>query len=211
MIMRLTFMLLACLGLNACTQSGGDESAAGQLVGLLGKKSAFSARFTALQTAEASAIQVGFIDLEQNTIMLREARRDGIDTWIGPDDKALILENSMLRGTRGFGVELISVDISQPMAMVLGRREGFSDRLHTYLMGDNQALTRTYRCEIKNNGDRELTLGKRVAKTQLMRETCRSLDQSFFNLYWVEGGTIVQTRQWTGEFIGDIATQVIEK
>jgi len=44
-----------------------------------------------------------------------------------------------------------------------------------------------------------------------MRETCKSLDDQFFNLYWVENGRIIQARQWGGPQVGPISTRIVPR
>ena len=89
--------------------------------------------------------------------------------------------------------------------------EGRSDRFHTYLNGNDEAVTRTYRCDIRKT--REITIpvvGGEVA-TFLFRESCNSLDQEFENLYWVDPRSrqIVQSRQWAGPLVAAISTRVV--
>ncbi|OBY27745.1 hypothetical protein A9D60_25260, partial [Leisingera sp. JC1] len=129
-----------------------------------------NARAGALQRAGAEQLQVSFPGQERSGVMLLEARRGGVDTWLSADGAALITERGMLRGMRGFGGGLLASDISQPMALVHGGREGPSERFHTFLKGDDQTETRTYRCTVSARGSRTIRIGGRPVDTRLMAE-----------------------------------------
>jgi hypothetical protein len=44
-----------------------------------------------------------------------------------------------------------------------------------------------------------------------MTADCRNLDQEFTNVYWVDTGRgkIVRSRQWTGDFAGEIVINTV--
>jgi len=204
-------MVLTLLG--ACTNASEDF---GHMKAILAPdKVGFNPRFVALAEAgdAVPVLQVAFVEQDRASAVLLESTRDGIDTWLTPDGATLITQQGMLVGTRGFGIGMLASDVDQPLAMVLGGREGFSDRFHTFLNGNDQAKTRTYRCEVENRGAREVFVGEKPVQTRLMAEDCRSLDQSFLNLYWVSdaGNRIVQSRQWTGDFLGIVTTRVVPR
>lgn len=170
-----------------------------------------AARFAAAVEADAPILQVGFVDRGDNA-NLRLERRDGaFDYWISSDGVHLVLEDGMLHSTRGLGEGLLASDLSEPLARLTALSEGPSDRFHTYLNGNDEAVTRTYRCDIRKT--REITIpvpGGEIA-TFLYRENCNSLDQQFENLYWVDPRTrqIVQSRQWAGPRVEAISTRIV--
>lgn len=207
---RFIFASFALL-LAACTAEPVRNSA-----GIAGTIRSFQApdfvpRFAALLEAEAGALQVSFIDKDIQSTLLQEQRRGNFRYWLGADGSLIITENGMLFGTRGLGAGLLTSDLSEPRALVLNGRAGVSDRFHTFLNGDDNAVTRTYRCTITPRGAREVNLGGQIAATSLMREECKSLDQSFVNLYWVDISRkeVVQSRQWTGDFLGNLSTRMV--
>ncbi|MFD2741762.1 YjbF family lipoprotein [Sulfitobacter aestuarii] len=210
--MRLPFPLVGLLTLllAACGSPTTEPSRLDTLRAALGgAEPDFAPRFAALIAARAPALQVGFIDKEVSTTLLLEQRRNGIETWLSPEGAALVLERGMLHGTRGFGTGLLASELSEPLALVLARQGGRSDRLMTYLDGNDRAVTRTFRCVLSSRGARQLSLQGRVIPTTLMQEDCKSLDQSFRNLYWVAQSGIVQSRQWAGGKTGEISTRVV--
>lgn len=168
-------------------------------------------RFAARLSAGAPVLQIGFVETKQSANLLLERRHGEFDYWISVEGAHVILQSGMLHGTRGFGEGLLASDLSAPLALVLARRSGQADRFHTYLDGNDRAVTRTYRCRIDNDGPQQIELATGPVATTLMTERCRSLDQSFVNFYWVSAasGQIVQSRQWAGPRLGSLSTRVV--
>jgi len=208
----LVFLSLPAL-LGACTNSSDDFKNMSHI--LAPGKTAFTPRFQALAEAGTSvpALQVALVEQDRAGTVLLESQRNGIDTWLTPDGATLIMRQGMLVGTRGFGAGMLASDVDQPLSMVLNGRQGYSDRFHTFLNGNDETNTRTYRCEIVNRGAREISVGDKPTQTRLMAEDCKSLDQSFLNLYWVSasGNRIVQSRQWAGDYLGIVTTRAVPR
>jgi len=206
--------LVTCLFLSACGTVADEDSAFGQsFEGLRGDEPDFAPRFIALIQSEAATLQVAFLDQDTNGNLLLE-RRDGDFTyWLSPDGAHIVLQAGMLHSTRGLGEGLLASELSEPLALVRTTRSGVSDRFHTYLDGNDFAITRTYRCDIENQGPRQIDLLGQQTATVLMRESCNSLDQEFTNLYWVVpgSGTIVLSRQWAGPEVGRVSTRVVPR
>ena len=172
----------------------------------------FDPRFVALQQAGAPILQIGFVRRQEGGSVLLEKRLDDFDYWMSPDGAHLILQDGLLHGTRGFGEGLMASELSQPIAHIKGLEPGYSDRFHTYLDGNDRAVTRTYRCLFTDGGQDEVAIPGKVVQTTILNENCRSLDQEFTNIYWVSPSTrrIIQSRQWAGPIIGAISTRVVE-
>ncbi|WP_223427520.1 YjbF family lipoprotein [Tateyamaria pelophila] len=216
MILRLTFICLACLTLLACTsQRTGKQPAELVLEVFGGGADDVTPRFATLLRAEppSPALQVAIIDEQVNTTLLLESRSGNFETWLSSDGASLTFERGMLHSTRGTNTGLLASELSEPLALVLSGRQGTSDRFMTYLDGDDFAVTRTFRCTVEIEGSRTLTQGNQTISTRLMSEDCRSLGQSFRNLYWVATGSgrIVQSRQWASDVTGYISTRVVLK
>ena len=206
--------LLFCLALSACGTVADEDSAFGQsLATLRGGQADFVPRFIALLQTEAPTLQVGFLDLETNGNLLLERQDGEFSYWLSPDGAHLVLQSGMLHSTRGLGEGLLASELSEPLALVRATRTGASDRFHTYLDGNDFAITRTYRCIVENRGARQIDLLGQETATVLMRESCNSLDQEFVNLYWVvpASGTIVLSRQWAGPELGRVSTRVVPR
>lgn len=169
-----------------------------------------STRFAALRTRSTETLQIGFLERDLTGAVLLEQRSGAFETWLSPDDTTITFQSGLLHSTRGLGAGLLASDLSQSIAFITSREPGFTDRLHTFLTGEDIAVTRTFRCAVTREGMRDVTLNSGTVQTQLMAEDCKSLDEEFRNLYWVDvQGTVVQSRQWTGVFLGPISTRVV--
>jgi hypothetical protein len=211
MICRISLALSLCLTLFACGSAIDEDSAFGQSVAGVGRNQAdFVPRFITLLENGAPTIQVGFIERETFGNLLLEHQKGDFNYWLSADGAHVILQNGILHSMRGFGEGLLASDLSEPLALVGGLRSGWSDRFHTYLDGNDFAVSRTYRCRIDNEGDRSIDFYGSPRGVILMRENCRSLDQEFTNLYWLDPNsrTIVLSRQWAGPYIGAISTRI---
>lgn len=212
-MMRLLIMICLLAQLGACGTAVNEDSAIGQSVAAFRRDADFSPRFIELIKAEAPTLQIGFIDRDASGSLLLERQDGTFAYWLSPDGGHIVLQNGMLHSVRGFGEGLLASDLSKPLALVRNLKSGWSDRFHTYLDGNDFAVTRTYRCRIENRGVREIDLLGTPRITQLMREECRSLDQEFLNLYWVDPSSrdIVLSRQWVGPVVGSISTRIVPR
>lgn len=214
MILRRALCALALVLPAACGTAVDEESGLGQSIAALrGEDAAFVPRFAALIERDAPILQVGFVDREVSSNLLLERRDGAFAYWLSSDGAHIVLQDGMLHGTRGLGEGLLASELTEPLALVLARREGSSDRFHTYLDGNDLAITRTYRCLIEDRGPREVDLFGTPTNTRLMRESCRSLDQEFVNLYWVASSSpdIILSRQWAGPVVGAISTRIVPR
>jgi len=180
---------------------------------LQGSQPALAPRFASLVEQDVPRLQVSIIETGANATLLLERQNGNFAYWLTVDGSHLVLESGLLHGTRGFGEGLLASELGEPLALVRSRRDGWSDRFHTYLDGNDRAVTRTYRCLIENKGQKETKLLGGTVKTELMSESCRSLDQKFLNFYWVvpATGQIVLSRQWAGPEIGQISIRVVPR
>lgn len=178
---------------------------------LLPDQQEFDERYQSAARRGTEQLKLALLDFGAASIILLDSQRDGIKTWITPDGGTLSTRDGMVVAMNGFGAGLLATDVSQPLRMVRSGHYGASDRFHTFLTGDDKTVTRTYRCELSDQGGQEIALATGPLQARLVAEDCRSLDHGFQNLYWVNpsNNRIVQTSQWTGDFIGTIATQVV--
>lgn len=206
-------ILIVCAALAGCSSSNEGFSTSELVDRLRGIRPDLNPRFEAQLRASAPSLQVGFAELETSANLLLERRDGDFEYWISFDGKHIVLQSGMLHGTRGFGEGLLASELSEPLALIGARRGGFADRFHTYLDGNDRAITRTYRCLIEVEGRRDVTLLDGTVSAVFMTESCRSLDQSFRNFYWISpaSGEILQSRQWAGPEIGLVSTRVVNR
>lgn len=211
-MIRAAFVFI--LGLAACSSATDRQTPFQSAIGMVrGDQVDVSPRFANLVAQDAPILQVGFINEGTNANVLLERRNGPFTYWLTSQGGHIILQSGMLHSSRGFGEGLLASELSEPLAMIRGLRDGTSDRLHTYLDGNDRAMTRTYRCVFRNDGPAQVELATGIVQTVLMTESCRSLDQEFLNFYWVVPSTrqIVQSSQWSGPEIGLISTRIVPR
>ena len=206
---RLYSILSAVLILTGCSTT--DDSFDVVRSTLLPNQQDFDTRFQFAAGQGARQLKLALLEFDAGSIILFDSSRDGIDTWITADGGTVMTQDQMIVGMRGFGAGLMAADVEQPLAMLHAGRQGITERFQTFLTGNDEIVTRTYRCQIVDQGRQEIVIGTTPVNARLFSEDCSSLDQSFQNLYWLSpsNNRIVQTSQWTGEFIGMVATQVV--
>ena len=208
--------LAALVLLAGCGTAVDEESGLGQSIDAIANRTGnvrFVPRFAALVEEGAPRLQVAFVEQDRSADILLERSDGPFNYWLSADGTHIILQDGMLHSTRGLGEGLLASDLTEPLARVRGLNPGPSDRFHTYLDGNDRAVTRTYRCVIVDRGPREIDLFGTPTATRLMRESCRSLDQEFVNLYWVAPSSrdIILSRQWAGPVIGAISTRIVPR
>jgi hypothetical protein len=216
MIRHVVVTLLATVLLSACTAGESliyrglemVEDEPGRVALPAGQ---FPPRFAALVADTSVPLLVVTIESsKQGGRLLLENSVNDVETWLSADMSALMIQNGIIRGTRGVGSELFASDISEPMNLILSGNTGYSDRFTSNLAGDDRIRTRTYRCLVETKGSDVINLEIGRVATRVMTEDCKSMDQSFTNTYWVSSttGAIVQSRQWAGDEVGYMITQV---
>lgn len=211
MTWRFGILAATLLGLAAC---GGQSAQNTALRLILNEDKATTgqfARFTPLRKAgRGPALDIRIKNTGVRGGFLRESKSGNIESWLGTDGVGLTFDRGVLHGTRGLGTGLLASDVSSTANAVLSGRSGQVERLHTYLNGDDQAVTRTFVCTITNQGTDTITIDETPTSTRRMSETCGSLIEEFENVYWVDTrrGRIVKSQQWAGATVGllDITT-----
>lgn len=212
MILHRSLALGFALALVSCGPAG-QGGIAQNFAALLGRDKGPSPRFQALQHAGAAMMIVSVVERRVATLFLLEARRDGVESWLSPDDVAILLEDGFVLGTRGLGDEMMTAEVSASRALVMAGQGGQVERFHAMLTGDNQIETRSFVCDITARGPREVDTGTGNQPALLMEETCHNPEIDFVNLYWVgaSGREILQSRQWVGGFTKYLALRKVTR
>jgi len=206
---RLVPLLCAAVALTACGSDGAED---GPFAGALSRAqpTEISDRFVALLRAEAPALQYGLVARQEGGTLLMERQEGDITYWLTPDAAQFVLEDGVLVATRGFGTGLLASDVKETAAAVRSVREDHVMRLQTYLTGNDLAVTRTFLCDITNEGAAEVELPGGLRQSTRLRESCNGLGDAFENLYWVnDRGDILVSRQWAGPFLGFMSTRAL--
>ena len=156
-------------------------------------------------------LEVSFPSRDLSGVMLLETERAGVQTWLTADGATITLEDGFLASTKGFGSGLAASDIRQSAGLVLAGQGGTVERFHSFLNGNDETELRAYRCEITVAG-RENVFVQGIAVPALkLAEACYGVAQQFENTYWLDPGSrrIVQSSQWTGDFLGNLFMKVV--
>lgn len=134
------------------------------------------------------------------------ARNGNAVTWQGGEALAVILtERGVLRGTRGFGDDLMSADPRSTEAALTERRSGTVDRLPILLTGDLRETREIHRCTMEIDGPEQVPIIDRMVTLTRATESCNYSGGSYQNLYWIDAsGSIIRSQQWASPGLGHV-------
>ena len=125
----------------------------------------------------------------------------GDETWASSYQVAVILRDGVLRGTRGFGEDMMSADV--PSLRQLRTDGSATRRSYYHLDGNDQTRTDEFACRVQYSGAESLEVVGRTFATRRYAEVCRNDREQFTNEYWFKNsGKIVQSRQWVSPSVG---------
>lgn len=156
-------------------------------------------------------LEVGFPSRDLSGVMLLETERDGVQTWLTADGATITLEQGLLTSAKGFGSGLAASDVRQSADLVLARQPGSTERLHSFLNGNDQIELRAYKCEVVPLGTENVFVLGHPVTTHKLEERCHGVADSFTNTYWVgtKPSRLVQSSQWTGNFLGNLFMKAV--
>ena len=214
--MKRLFAILALLTLGAC--GGGSEgdpylTAFQQLRGGLFNRSAEGpAQFTATRAVLIEAgitrpVLVARLPQQGISVGLVEFRtRANVTIWQSLDGNTLTTAGGVLRNSRGFGVDLHSLETAPvERALALGEAADYA-RLFRAIDGEGALQSVRLYCRIAPQGAERVDVLGRGYDTVRFRETCTVADRAepvFENDYWRgRDGAIWRSRQWAGPELG---------
>lgn len=151
-------------------------------------------------------LEVAFPTRDLSGVMLLETSRAGTETWLTADGATITLQGGLLTSAKGFGSGLAASDIRQSLALLQAGRAGEVERFHSFLNGNDEIELHAYRCVITAEGREQIFVQGLAIPVSKMQEDCFGADQAFSNSYWLRPNTneIVQSSQWTGDFLGNL-------
>lgn len=169
-----------------------------------------NAQFSAAYQADAPAVAAAVESKpEAIAVLLRQSVSDvsGVETMIAADGSQLMFDRGLLVGSRGFGYDVLASEVSQSAALVHRLATGEATRLMTLIDGNDNAVTRSFRCRIAPGATETVVVGQTPVSTRTVTEECRGPLAQFYNFYWVVPGSgeIVQSSQWAGPLTGKIS------
>ncbi|MFQ1702127.1 YjbF family lipoprotein [Loktanella agnita] len=203
--LKLRWFLAGALALSGCGNTANDELIKGLWQRFTSPdKTTATADIDALRAAvtpQALAQIDGPVLLAQvpalqgAAILVLGGRNAGVETFLTPDGVSISTENGMLVATRGFGYDLMTADVAEPLSAITDARPR-AVRIHRYLNGENQLVPQSFVCRYVA-----------LTPTQI-NESCQSSSDSFENSYTTNSkGQIVMSRQWISPQLGYITTE----
>lgn len=158
----------------------------------------------ALQSIEGPVILVTFEANKASVVGAMRGQNGAMRTYQTPDQRAFILRDGLLAGTRGFGRDLMSADTAAAAALIHARKAGQAKRVFRYLDGGGEERPLPVTCTIQPAG----TVNQGGISATQVAEHCEGSGASIDMSYLVgAGGTILASRQWIGPAMGYVAIQ----
>lgn len=202
-------ILSLCLGMMVLTAcSSREDNTLSEVRGLF-QQSPNSERYFALFDEQAPALEVLFMRTRSLSRLLLSHENQGVLTWLSIEGASLKTRDGFIVGTRGFAEGLQAARIDEVERLIRAEAAGTSNRFHTYLDGNNDISTRSYRCVVTPGEVDSITLMGQTVAARRISEDCRSLTDEFTNIYWVRNGEILQTVQWIGPIVGSLLIRLV--
>jgi len=217
-ILALAGLLAGCGSDTTRLETG--RQASGELrnvvKGLLGKKQAAAPASPEMiaqagLSANAGPSILATLEASKSTAFFALRGENGaMRTWLAPSEQGLITRNGLLVGTRGFGNDMMSADVSALSGLVHGARAGQAQIELRYLDGLGKERPLPLSCTTEPGGPKSETFaGIRYSGTAL-RAHCEGHGFAFDADYIVAGsGQIVASRQWIGPQLGYVGIRVL--
>jgi hypothetical protein len=154
-------------------------------------------------------LEVAFPTRDLAGVMLFETERENVQTWLSADGATITLEQGFLTSAKGFGSGLMSSDVTQSRRMILASKRGNVERIHSFLNGNDQMELHAYECEVIPSDQENIFLGGVPVSSQKVEESCHGMAASFTNIYWIRQGKVLQSSQWTGNFLGNLFLKTV--
>ncbi|MCK0097153.1 YjbF family lipoprotein [Yoonia sp. F2084L] len=198
------WFLCAALALAGCGNASNEDDLTGQLWERLtssGGAPAEAPSFDALRAGFTPAVMaqidgpvllVSIPTLGTAAALTRTSVNNGVETFLTADGISISLQDGLVVATRGLGFDLMTADVSEVSRALRGGQSS-AVRIHRYLDGENQLVTRSFVCRYTN------PVG------QGTQEQCTSRLGIIENSYIVDkNGLFSSSRQWISPQIGDM-------
>jgi Group 4 capsule polysaccharide lipoprotein gfcB, YjbF len=128
-------------------------------------------------------------------------------TWATTDGTTFTFRSGVLIQTRGLGPDLMSASV--PSVAQLSDVGGSHPRSYFFLGEDDRSERRDYQCSVAVVGKEKIEVFAREHATLHVSEECVRPEGKITNDFWLEGGTVRKSRQWTSPGTGYLETEVV--
>lgn len=221
--------ILAITVLAAC--SGGTENIGGQLAIFselreTGKKNRIVREAPQLvpeitrvflDTVTAPSLEVTVEKSGQTGFLVPAAYREDstrgrVTVWKTVEGENVVVRSGVLIATKALGRDLVSADVSTVISSIASRKSGGGLRTLHVRNDVNGTEELRIQCEISVVGPETITIIERSYHTLHMNEKCAVGSGEVSNDYWVDSvGTMRQSKQWAGPFVGYLSMRLLKK
>ncbi len=206
---------VALMALSAC--GNGEQDAYGAALqqlrgGLFQRGATEAAQFTATRASlreagiERPVLVVRVPDAGISVGLLEYQQVRGVTVWRSLDGNMVSTASGMLRNTRGFGVDLHSLETAPVEAALAQGGDAEYSRVFRAVDGEGLLSQARLFCRLIREGREVVDVLGMSYDTVRYREVCRAHDLSnpvFENLYWRGArGEIWKSHQWAGPELG---------
>lgn len=203
-------VLMGCAGGNEVAPLQVELIRAGQET-VAAKRAAKTAQPATLSRAQIESLNLTIMDvsIEDRDIVgyvtLNAEQNDTlpgrVSVWRTADNISLSMRNGVLISTHGFGGDLQSSAVQVSNAR-LGPSQG--EMVHVIRGLDDREVRFAFGCDVVDLGIETIEVLEYKYATRHLQQQCAANSGQVVNDYWIgtNGGTIWQSRQWAGPFIG---------
>lgn len=190
-------LMSACGPLN---EGRGDRQILGELgkaVGLGGEAAPTAPAALPPEVANARPGEVLLVTLRARGAvapMVRIGENGNRVTWISPGKVSMTFDDAVLISTRGLGDDLMGADVPG-LSVAIRAGAGTVQRRHSFIDSLDQIRTSEMTCTVSRAGVEEVQLLSGPRQLTRVDEACKGARLVFDNVYWLDGGRIVKSRQ----------------
>ena len=124
-------------------------------------------------------------------------------TYVSDDGIVLLLQHSLLAGSRGFGDDLMSSEHAAAHRAIL-KGSGRYERVLRHINSQNHLEAQALSCSLTDHGAETVTILGHKQGVLRRVETCDLAGRQIENIFWVAEETIWKSQQWVSDQIGSL-------
>ncbi|MDC1052550.1 YjbF family lipoprotein, partial [Planktomarina temperata] len=122
---------------------------------------------------------------------------------------ALLLQNGLLAGSRGFGDDLMSSDHAAAHRAIL-KGSGQYERVLRYINSQNHLEAVPLTCGLTDHGAQTITILGHKHRVIRRVEICDLAGRQIENTFWISGKTIWKSQQWASDRVGSLTIEQVQ-
>ena len=164
---------------------------------------------------DATNMPVLFVELAsgQNGTLTPYPGQGVGQTWLGADGATITLESGVIKASRGMGDDIMGSSTFIPPWSKSNSNPLYYIRKISYLTGDNKISTRSYKCKVHKNNQKEIIkIWELEFIVTKFEENCDDKSFKITNIYYVDDKEIVRrSLQYHSDTIGYVSTERLDR